>query len=233
MQTLIKQAQDFAHEADGYVDCLREMNAAAHDGISIDFSSWGEDAEPLISLESNTFESLVDIYTDFYSSKRQRGARASRAAGVRLGRREKKLPEKFDSVAELWREGKLTVRDGARLCGMAQSTFYKKAKKLGKAAMEPPKMPLKVKHVCKRWSGGELTLQEAAEKLGISEASFRKIVRDYSITKQYVPNYFDKYYELWVEGKISKKDAAQLCNMSVQKFDACLHKREQERNKGI
>ncbi len=232
MQTVIKQAQDFAHEADGYVDCLRGMNAAVHDGISIDFSSWGEEAEPLISLEKGAFESLVDIYNDFYSSKRQKGARASRAAGVKLGRKEKKLPEKFDSVAELWRGGKLTVRDAAKLCGMAQSTFYKKAKKQVDVETEQPKMPLRVKHVCKRWSGGEISLQEAAEKLGISEASFKKILRDYKIAKQYVPKVFDKYYELWSEGKITKKDAAQLCNMSVQKFDACLHRREQERESG-
>ncbi len=226
MQTVIKQAQDFAHDASGYVDCLREMSTAAHEGVVIDFSAWGEDAEPLISLESKTFEGLVDIYNDFYASKRQKGVRASRAAGVKLGRKAIDVPKKFYEVAQLWRDGVLSSRNAAALCGMARSTFYAKAKNLKIAKSE---IPLRVKLVCKRWADGEITIQEAAEKLGISESSFKKIVKDNNISKQYVPKSFDKYCSLWLKGKIKKKDAAQLCNMSVQKFEACLHRRKQER----
>ncbi|MCR4666516.1 MAG: hypothetical protein K5657_04380 [Desulfovibrio sp.] len=231
MQTQVKQAQDFAEEATGYVDCLREMSSAANEGVVIDFSAWGEDAEQLILLEPNAFESLVDIYNDFYSSKRQKGFRASKAAGVKLGRREKELPEKFYAAAELCHEGKMSVAEGAKLCGVPRSTFYKRAKKLFNGDFPNREIPLRAKVVCNQWANGSLTMQEAARKLGISESSFRKLLRDNNISKQYIPDCFDKYYALFIKGKINKKEAAQLCNMSFQKFEACLHRRAQERDK--
>ncbi len=229
MQTLVKQAQDFAHEATGYVDCLREMSSAANEGVVIDFSSWGEDAELLISLEPNAFESLVDIYNDFYTRKCEMGFRASKAAGRKLGRREKELPDKFYDAAELCHEGKMTVAAASKYCGVPKSTFYKRAKKLYNGDFVNHDIPLRAKVICNRWANGSITMQEAMEKLGLSETSFRKLIKENNITKQYVPNSFDKYCSLWINGKISKKEAAQLCNISIQKFEACFHRRKQER----
>lgn len=55
------------------------------------------------------------------------GIAAAKLRGVRFGRPAIRLPEGFSKTVALWKTGELTVSEAATLCGMARSTFYKKA----------------------------------------------------------------------------------------------------------
>ena len=56
------------------------------------------------------------------------GIVAAKARGVRFGRPRKELPENFEEVCGAWVEKKLTLRQAAEQCGMAESTFYDRAR---------------------------------------------------------------------------------------------------------
>ena len=52
------------------------------------------------------------------------GIAAAKAKGVRFGRPAPPLPEGFDSCRQAWREGRMSLRQAARACGMPASTFH-------------------------------------------------------------------------------------------------------------
>ena len=56
------------------------------------------------------------------------GIAAAKERGVKFGRREKKRPENFDDTAQLWLDGYISAREGARRVGMNHCTFIKYAK---------------------------------------------------------------------------------------------------------
>lgn len=56
------------------------------------------------------------------------GIAAAKARGVRFGPAPMPLPDNFHEVYQKWKHKKLSVTEAAKLCGMARSTFYKKAK---------------------------------------------------------------------------------------------------------
>ena len=56
------------------------------------------------------------------------GIAAAKARGVRFGPAPMPLPDNFHEVYQEWKHKKLSVTEAAKLCGMARSTFYKKAK---------------------------------------------------------------------------------------------------------
>ena len=58
------------------------------------------------------------------------GIAAAKANGVKFGRPELPLPDNFHEVHKSWREKKLTLRQAAEKCGMSESTFYAKARKI-------------------------------------------------------------------------------------------------------
>lgn len=57
------------------------------------------------------------------------GIAAAKAQGVRFGRREMEMPENFDDTAQLWLDGFISGREGARRVGMNHCTFIKYAKR--------------------------------------------------------------------------------------------------------
>lgn len=57
------------------------------------------------------------------------GIVAAKARGVRFGRPPQELPDTFDMAYRLWKEGKITGTDAAKLCGMPISTFFYRAKR--------------------------------------------------------------------------------------------------------
>ena len=64
--------------------------------------------------------------------KRQaEGIAAAKARGVRFGRPPKPLPPNFSTVCRQWQQGRLTLTQAAKDCGMPLSTFREKAKKWG------------------------------------------------------------------------------------------------------
>lgn len=67
--------------------------------------------------------------------ERQReGIQAAQKRGVRFGRPPKPLPDNFDMVYAEWAAGKITGTEAAKVSGMSVSSFYRKAKGMGRAA---------------------------------------------------------------------------------------------------
>lgn len=57
------------------------------------------------------------------------GIAAAKARGVKFGRSSIPLPDNFGEVYEQWKEKKLTLKQAARVCGLAESTFRDKARR--------------------------------------------------------------------------------------------------------
>lgn len=64
------------------------------------------------------------------------GIAAAKARGVKFGRPQIVLPENFTEISTQWLKRELTLCQAASACNMAQTTFYKKAKKLQKNNQE-------------------------------------------------------------------------------------------------
>lgn len=61
--------------------------------------------------------------------KRQsQGIAAAKAKGVRFGRPEKKVPERFSELVYKWERGVLKTEEVLQLCNMSKSTFYRRRK---------------------------------------------------------------------------------------------------------
>lgn len=56
------------------------------------------------------------------------GIAAAKAKGVKFGRPSVPLPDNFCKVYEQWKDKKLTLRQAAKACNLAASTFFDKAK---------------------------------------------------------------------------------------------------------
>lgn len=56
------------------------------------------------------------------------GIAAAKARGVKFGRPPVPLPDNFHEIHKQWRAKKLTLKQAAKACGLAESTFYDKAR---------------------------------------------------------------------------------------------------------
>lgn len=54
------------------------------------------------------------------------GIQKAKEKGVSLGRPKINLPENFEEICAKYKEGKLSAQDGAALCNMGISTFYRR-----------------------------------------------------------------------------------------------------------
>ena len=69
--------------------------------------------------------------------QRQReGIEAARLKGVHLGRPARSLPRNFEHIAGLWLAHEISGKEGAAICGLPLSTFYRKCKEMQKN--QPP-----------------------------------------------------------------------------------------------
>ena len=57
------------------------------------------------------------------------GIAAAKKKGIRFGRKPTPLPPNFHTVYQSWKHKEISVSEAAKRCGMAQSTFYDRAKK--------------------------------------------------------------------------------------------------------
>lgn len=60
------------------------------------------------------------------------GIAAAKARGVKFGRPPVPLPENFYEVHKQWRDKKLTLKQAAKVCNLATSTFFDKAREFEK-----------------------------------------------------------------------------------------------------
>ena len=63
------------------------------------------------------------------------GIAAAKARGVHFGRHPNPLPENFYEVYQQWKMKKVSVAEAARMCGMAQTTFFERARAYEKSTM--------------------------------------------------------------------------------------------------
>jgi len=174
MSDIHKSASDFA-EAGGFVACLRAMHEAKENGVKIDFDEWAQSAESILGLKEATFDTLVDLFREFYAEKCKKDLAAAKKVGFRNGRKPKPLPENFDEQVELWLEGKVSGKIAAQACGMPLSTFYAKAKAKPK---KEKSIDTKVQDLCEQWAECKISEEEACALLEISKHLFQKLVRE-------------------------------------------------------
>lgn len=65
--------------------------------------------------------------------QRQAEGIAAAKARVKFGRPAVPLPENFHEVHRRWREKRLTLKQAAEACSLAESTFYDKARAFEKS----------------------------------------------------------------------------------------------------
>ena len=213
-------AQDFVNKDGGFATCLHNMQTAAAQGATIDFSNWGEAAQKLIHLERHTLDALIDLYSEFHAAKCEAGQKKSTAVGLKSGRKKFKLPDNFEEVVEKWLSGDISSAEAAKNLGMSLSTFYVKVKERN-AETQPPEL---VEKMVALWIQRKLSSRGAALKLGITTKAFNKILHARGAKRGYMPDAFDRYYELFQKGTLTKEEAAKLCGVSVQHFTCCINK---------
>ena len=64
------------------------------------------------------------------------GIAAAKARGVHFGRHPNPLPDNFYEVYQLWKMKKVSVSKAARMCGMAQTTFFERARAYEKSILK-------------------------------------------------------------------------------------------------
>jgi DNA invertase Pin-like site-specific DNA recombinase len=67
---------------------------------------------------------------DNIRKRQSEGIKAAKAKGVRFGRPLIAVPDNFEKCCLKWEQKELTITEAAAECGMARSTFYRKAKEL-------------------------------------------------------------------------------------------------------
>ena len=84
-----------------------------------------ERSELLGALVRELYYSAADQERREKNHRRQaEGIAAAKARGARFGPSRKPLPDNFDETHRKWRDGKITMREAAEVCGMAKSSFY-------------------------------------------------------------------------------------------------------------
>ncbi len=69
---------------------------------------------------------VAETERNFIRTRQAEGISAAKKRGVKFGRPSTILPENFKSTTEAWKNKEITLKEGAKLCSMPLSTFYKK-----------------------------------------------------------------------------------------------------------
>lgn len=80
---------------------------------------------------------VAQIERENTHQKQMEGIKEAKKKGVKFGRPKRELPDKFYEIAIIWREGKISLREGARTLKISHSTFSRKLKENG--FMKPSK----------------------------------------------------------------------------------------------
>lgn len=78
-------------------------------------------------------EKICELLRDMEENKRQlrlkkqkEGIEQAKEAGVMMGRPQIEAPSNFACILEAWEKKRITAKEGARMCGMGVSTFYRR-----------------------------------------------------------------------------------------------------------
>lgn len=58
--------------------------------------------------------------------RQEQGIAAAKRRGVRFGRPQSPLPEGFETIVFAWENGRITVGEAFKRCGMSESTFFRR-----------------------------------------------------------------------------------------------------------
>ena len=86
----------------------------------------------LQKLNGNTVLFVKSIERINIHQRQAEGIAAAKARGVKFGRPSKPLPDNFYEVYKAWKNKKITQKEAAKACNMAETTFYDKARKFEK-----------------------------------------------------------------------------------------------------
>ena len=104
-------------------DCLPEL---AEDIVKRISDQNPEHSQEILS----SFVAQLFLVSTKQTLRRERKARqaegiaAAKARGVKFGVERKPLPDNFDEVRVAWRNREMNLKEAAKLCGMASTTFY-------------------------------------------------------------------------------------------------------------
>lgn len=66
---------------------------------------------------------VAQVERENIKQRQREGIKISKEKGVKFGRPKKEYPDNFDTVARMWREGNISLREGARLLNISHTTF--------------------------------------------------------------------------------------------------------------
>lgn len=104
-------------------DCLPDLAEDIVKRIS------DQDPEHSQEILSSFVAQLFLVATKQTMSRERRARQAegiakAKAKGVKFGVERKPLPDNFDEVRAAWRNREMNLKEAAKLCGMAATTFY-------------------------------------------------------------------------------------------------------------
>lgn len=68
---------------------------------------------------------------EFIRQRQAEGIAAAKQRGVKFGRQKGGLPEEFEEYYRMWSNGKISIREAAKILHMSNSTFYRRCKEKG------------------------------------------------------------------------------------------------------
>lgn len=72
---------------------------------------------------------VAEIEKDNIKQRQREGIRIAKEKGIKFGRPKNKRPKNYDKVEKEWREGKISLREGAKKLKISHTTFYSWIKK--------------------------------------------------------------------------------------------------------
>ena len=98
----------------------------------------------------------------------------AKAEGVSFGRRRNPLPDNFEEARLLWRNHELKLKDAAKHCGMAETSFYDAVRRMEEPVKVNSRKPLPENFEEARllWRSHKLKMKDAAERCGMAPSTF-------------------------------------------------------------
>lgn len=106
--------------------------------------------------------------------KQAEGIAKAKAEGVAFGRKRNPLPDNFEEARLLWRNHELKLKDAAKHCGMAETSFYDAVRRMEEPVKVNSRKPLPENFEEARllWRSHKLKMKDAAERCGMAPSTF-------------------------------------------------------------
>jgi DNA invertase Pin-like site-specific DNA recombinase len=120
------------HLADDFGQAVELLGQLARRGVHVRLGSTGRlvrsEVSPYLRLSAEAAAAIVKFRQAFTARMAREGFQRRIARGERVGRPRSPLPEGFAEARAGWLEGRMSGREAAVQCGMAYSTFAKRAR---------------------------------------------------------------------------------------------------------